>query len=188
MPKIENEGRFNVRITEAKLKQMPKSEDPTQFAITLTGETDDGFHAFNTLYFNHKTISGGKQIGKSNFQAKMEDLQSIGVPNGDPRQIQGAIEQGLYAQFTMQNEEYNGEIRLKVKYMNPKSDEKDVSEVDWDSVLAEFDAPPAMVAPVVSTPPVVTPPVVTPPAQFAPPASLEAELNVVPPPSSDLPF
>ena len=147
--KINKEGSYVVRITQGLYKEMPKPEDPDAFQISLKGETPDEFEIWGNMYFSHKQIQGGKNQGKTMFEANTDTLKMIGVPDGYLGNLASAIEKGLEAEFVVKNEEYNGNIELKVAFINPVKTTTPIENVDWGSIMQKFgQEKPAEMAPV----------------------------------------
>jgi len=131
MKGFDKEGRYEVTITKALMKPIPKDSDPEAFAVLLYGETEDGYGAVADLNFMSTVISKGKNEGFSVGQASRNLLSDLGVEDGSPMNLPEAIKAGLRCQFTLDWDEYKGERRLKVKFINPLSELIEIDQVDW---------------------------------------------------------
>jgi hypothetical protein len=138
MPDITNEGTFQVQIIDAVHRATPKEEDEHAFSISLKGETPDGLHAWGTMFFSHKEIQNGKNIGRTMAEVQIETLKRLGVKDGFPGNLDAAIKDGLHAEFVMKYDEYNGETKLKCAFINPVSTAIPVKEVDYKLIMAKF--------------------------------------------------
>jgi len=142
MPKIENEGQYNVRITTYKIKPTPKEDDARAFQILLYGETPDGYTAIGSMNWSKTVIGGGKHAGKECRQVTQETLSMLGVEDGFPPNLDAAIAEGMEACFVMKNDTYNGTTTLKVAFINPVTQLLAPDEVDWSALLDEATAKP----------------------------------------------
>lgn len=101
MPAITTPGRYTATITEATLGE---SQTGTPFA-SLYCTTEDGQHISAYLYLSEKA-----------FDRSLEALQKLGFDGDFERldQLNGAA-----CSLSVEEEEWNGETRLKVRYINP---------------------------------------------------------------------
>jgi len=158
--KIENAGKFTVKIVEALHKPNPKDDDPHAFTLLLKGETPDGLYAWGSLYYNHNIRSSGKSQGMSGAQVAAQTLADIGVPDGYIGNLAEAIESGLECTFVMKWDEWlkddgTTEKSLKVAFINPVSKTIKIEDINYDSLMMEFDgkaAEPSTPPPITSSP------------------------------------
>jgi len=139
MPKLNNEGKYEVKITEAFFKPMGKSEDPNAFILVLKCVTPDEYEIFAEMFFTHKVIATGDNTGKTSAEVSCERLAKLGVKDGYPPNLPAAIEQGLHASITTKFEEYKGKTICKVAYINPPSRMKPLSAVNIENLWAKFE-------------------------------------------------
>jgi len=133
MKGFDKEGRYTVTITKAQFKPIQKEEDAQAFAILLYGETEDGYGAIADINFMSTVISKGKNQGLTVAQASRKLLADIGVEDGSPMNLPAAIKAGLKCQFSLDWDEYKGERKLKVKFVNPLSELLELDQVDWSA-------------------------------------------------------
>jgi hypothetical protein len=130
MQKLENEGKFIVKITNCMYKALEKPEDPKAFTLLLRCETEDGFYIDHTLYFTSKVIASGKMAGLTVTESSIQTLEKIGVEGGMPGNIMNTInaEDGLYASIDVQWEEY----------INKQGEEKTVLKSKWLNAISNL--------------------------------------------------
>lgn len=94
--------------------------------MTITGE----------LYFTRSIIASGKQAGQKIAEISKDTLIKLGMPEPfNPADI--ACLEGVEAIFEVAEEEYRGEKRLKVKFINPpgrKSLPPEEASRIWDAI------------------------------------------------------
>ena len=139
MPKFDSKGKYNVRITDANIRECPKPDAPEAFMLNLKGETPDGYEGWGSLYFANKVITGGMSAGMTCAQSSIETLRKIGVKDGYLGNLQEAILNGIEAQFSVDWEEYNGTKELRVKFINPINTTTPIASADFSSLLAKLD-------------------------------------------------
>lgn len=153
MPKLESEGSFSVRITDAFIKEPGfgyhnneenKKNDPNAFALVLKLETADGLTAFHQMEYTKKVIQKGKSQGKTDAQASTDKLEELGVENGYLGNLKKMLVEGKTIECSVKMEWRNytkpdgtpGRI-LEAKYLNPKRNEMNIKDIDWSAILPE---------------------------------------------------
>ena len=143
MPKIENEGNFNVRIELATLKETPRKDDAGAFKIGLKGVTPDGLEAWGELDYSNYRFQSGKYQGRTTAEKSEDTLKQLGVKDGYLGNLQDAIDKGLEAEFAMKWDEWEdkqGEMKrtLKVAFINAPRKTADIKSIDIDSIMAKL--------------------------------------------------
>lgn len=124
MPKITAEDlkgkeqvEFNVTIREPHFESAEKDGDTNRMALVLRGETKDGKHIDCYQYFTRQIISSGRNKGKTMFEISAEQCYALGMPKPfNPRDIK--MLDGVEAIYVVENEEYEGKVRPRVKFIN----------------------------------------------------------------------
>ena len=164
MPKLEQEGNYNVTITSAQYKEAPRANDEGAFKILMKGETEDGLFAWAEMDCSNYTFQSGKFEGKTAFYRAVDTLKQLGVEDGNPGMLAEAIEKGLQANFALKWNEWTnkqGELKryLEVAFINPIKNTIDVKDVDWSEKIAKLRGEtPAPKEPIPSELDAVTPP------------------------------
>ena len=138
MQRFNNKGRFKVKITSYEV-QVEDAENV--FTLLLRGETEDDMYGIGRMRFSNQAIRSGKNAGKTWEQSHMETLAAIGVPDGDPANLDETIEKGLFAEFSVDLHEYNGKEFWEVKYINPVRDTIPMGKVNWNELMNKLHEP-----------------------------------------------
>jgi hypothetical protein len=131
MKGFDKEGDYIVKVVDAKYKKLDKEGDPNACQFLLLGETEDGYSAWGDLNWTTSFISQGKNQGRMVCDVSRELLAALGVEDGSPMNLLPAIEAGLRCQFSVKWDEYKGQRRLKVAFINPISKLVDLRDLDW---------------------------------------------------------
>jgi hypothetical protein len=153
MPKLNNDGVFAVRITDAFVKEpgynyhgKPENlkNDPNAFALVLKVETPDGLFAFHQMEWTKKQIPSGKYMGKTDAEATTEKLADLSVPDGYPGNLKKMLEEGKTIEASVKMEwrdwtdsEGKPQRILEAKYLNPPRKEINIKDFDFDAVLGK---------------------------------------------------
>ena len=143
MPKLEQEGNYNVTIETALYEARPKPNDEEAFRIVLKGVTEDGFEAWGELEYSNYTFQSGKYKDQTCVQKSTDILTQLGVQDGYLPNLAGAIEAGLQANFALKWDSWTdklGETKrtLKVAFINPIKKTVDIKEVDFADKIAKL--------------------------------------------------
>lgn len=152
MAKIENEGTFAVRITDALVKEPGygyhnsdenKTNDPKAFALVLKVETPDGAHAFHQMEWTKKPIAKGKYAGMTDAECTTAKLAELGIPDGYPGNLKKMLMNGetipcsVKMEWRSYTDSKTQEIKrtLECRYINPPRAEKNIKDIDFDALL-----------------------------------------------------
>jgi len=142
MKAFDKEGDYIVKITQAKLKRLDKEGDADACQILLYGETEDGYGAIGEINWTATAITSGKHLGQSVADKARELLGQLGVEDGSPMNLGAKIKEGLTCSFSVKWDEYKGQRRLKVAWINPISSLVDINDVDWSGFSFAKGMPP----------------------------------------------
>lgn len=109
---------YEMEIIDAALIQSPEKGTPgIAFTLKVTdGEESKAFP--NTIWLSDKTITEGRNAGKSVTEANLEQLQeSFGLPDSMETEDMRAHYVGKTGKVKLENEVYKGKTTLKVKGM-----------------------------------------------------------------------
>lgn len=107
MPLLEEEGRYNAKVTAAELNEVGENNTP---CVQLTFETDEG------------SISGSVWLSDKAFDRSLGVLKECFEFDGNFEDLKPLV--GQECSITTELEEYKDEKRLKVKWLNPKGGPK----------------------------------------------------------------
>ena len=141
MPKLNQEGEYDVTIVDAKWTKMEgKNGQQDYLAAHLKFETENGDTAEKLVTLMNSLIQNGKNAGRSWKQVNFELLQSLGMPN-DYMQIGVLI--GKLCRIVIEEDDYNGKTTYNVAWVNPPRREyKAADDATIHTMLAEFNSAP----------------------------------------------
>jgi hypothetical protein len=138
MPEFTNEGRYRVILDRYTVKMLESKDDPNGFIVKLHGVTEDGYEGWGDLFCSMREYKSGKNAGKTMMEVTEETLEKLGVPKGYLGELDAALEQGLEAEFVVREDEYNGAVKMAVKFINPVSSLLQQDEVDLGELVARL--------------------------------------------------
>jgi hypothetical protein len=146
LKKITEPGTYDVTIQNPHFELMDeKNGDAKRMQCVLRGVTDKDLYIDAYLFFTKSIISGGQNRGKTAYQVAMEKLTELGISEPfSPSKIDEL--EGIQCQFVVQEEEYKGETKLKVQFINTSGRKKlDAREANsiWKSFTGETVPDPA---------------------------------------------
>ena len=169
MAKIENEGRFSVKITDIKfVDDLNWENDPQAYKLVFWGETPDGLIAKADMIFSSSEFWDNREKKNVTSAAKSQKLlEDCGVPGGNiaelPKILSGEIEFNCVFVGKLK-EASNGDKFLNF-YINPVGTGKPIADADFGNLATRFAAMTGKKEPVVPpTPPVFPVEDATPPA------------------------
>jgi len=153
MPKLENDGTFQVRVIDAFIKEPGfgyhnneenKKNDPNAFALVLKLETADGLTAFHQMEYTKKVITKGKSIGKSDAEASTAKLEELGISDGYLGNLKKMLIEGktIECSVKMQWRDFQkpdgttGRV-CEAKYLNPPRTERNIKDIDFDAIFGK---------------------------------------------------
>lgn len=151
MPRISDEGRYDVTITEIEMMEVDFADDPNAFKLRFFGTTEDGFTGFADLIFSSKQFfNENTKAWESSAQKSQETLERCGIPDGNPQHLP-AVNSGqlkMHAVFNAKNKATANGTFLNI-YLNAPSrgiklESSNVSDIaDKFNKLMGNPAPPA---------------------------------------------
>lgn len=149
---IDQPGKYDVTIRKPSMEALPEKDgDGARMQAVLPGVTADGKYIHAFLPFTRTLIQSGNNAGKPLFRVNSERIEAL-MPDGwkfHPGKI-GELE-GVNASFTVEWNEYQGQKRLQVAWVNPPYEHKPLSADEAASIWSQFESgsvSPAQAAPV----------------------------------------
>jgi hypothetical protein len=140
MAYIENEGRFNVKITDIQyVDELGWDNDPSAYKLIFWGETPDGLKAKSELIFSSKEF-WDKQENKNVSRAfkSQRTLEQCGVPDGNIAELPKILTGELDFQCVFVGKKNDaGYLNF---YMNPTGSGKSINEADFSDLANRFAA------------------------------------------------
>ena len=135
-----DEIELHVKIVSPHFESAEKDGDKARMALVLRGETSNGLFIDCYQYFTRQIISGGRNKGKTMFEASAEQCHALGMPKPfNPKDI--AMLDGVECVYVVGLEEYEGKVRPRVKFIN-SGRKPSLSLDDAASIFAELSGEP----------------------------------------------
>jgi len=142
MPLIDKPATYRVTLRNPAWQRMEaKDGDNARMQAVLPGYCEVGGeeqHINGYLYFTRQLIGSGKNQGRSAAEVNSELLLSLGMSAPfEPSKITEM--DGAEVEFVCENDTYQGETRLKVKWINPVGGGKPpITGDEADALFAEM--------------------------------------------------
>ena len=121
---INEVGKYDVTIEKPYIEAMDAKEgDDRRFCVVLPVVTADGLRGFHRKYFT-STVRGD---GRYQHEVAAEECEQLGTDTPfDPSMINQL--DGKAAQAVAVEDNYKGETKIKIAYLNPRRDKMDPSD------------------------------------------------------------
>lgn len=138
-------GRYPVTLGEPHWERLEeKNGDKSRMALVIPCQSGEAMEYFR-MYFSRQLISSGPNVGKSLYNLSAEQCLRLGV--SEPFMPSKVSElEGKQAELVMDEEEYQGKVTVKPRYLNAQTRER-LSAEEADQLWEEMGGKPAASAP-----------------------------------------